>query len=248
MKRIIYILTIALLTTSCNNKNAPDCFQNSGDILQKEFRVADFTKITVFKNIELIVTDALEQSVIVETGEFLMDEIDVKVENGRLSLTDNNGCNLTRDYGLTKVYVSAPNLTEIRNSSQLTVRSEGVLNYDDLDLLSEDFSGDFYNVGIFDVEVNSINLIVVINNLTTTYIGGTATNIRINYASGDGRFEGRNLIVDNVSIFHRGTNDIIVNPQVSLTAELVSTGNVIVTNTPPTVTVSELFDGRVIFE
>ena len=247
MKKIIYILSILTLI-GCNSENAPDCFQNAGDIIQKEFAVDDFTKITVFKNMELIVTDDPIHSVLVETGEFLMDDIDVKVVEGRLSLTDNNGCNLTRDYGVTKVYVSAPNLTEIRNSSQLTVRSNGVLNYDDLDLLSEDHSGDFYNVGIFDVEVNSENLKVVINNLTTTYIRGTSTNIRISHASGDGRFEGRNLIVDNASIYHRGTNDIIVNPQVSLTAELVSTGNVIVTNTPPSVTVSELFNGRVIFE
>lgn len=247
MKKIIYILFVLALM-SCNSENAPDCLQNAGDIIQKEFIVDDFTKITVFKNIELIVTEDATHSVLVETGEFLMGEIDVKVNMGRLSLTDNNGCNLTRDYGITKVYVNAPNLTEIRNSSQLTVRSNGVLNYNDLDLLSEDDSGDFYNVGIFDVVVNSINLKVVINNLTTTYISGTATNIRINHASGDGRFEGRDLEVDNVSIFHRGTNDIIVNPQVSLNAELVSTGNLIVTNTPPSVIVSELFDGRVIFE
>jgi len=247
MKKIIYILSILTLI-GCNSENAPDCFQNAGDIIQKEFAVDDFTKITVFKNMELIVTDDPIHGVLVETGEFLMDDIEVKVIEGRLSLTDNNGCNLTRDYGVTKVYVSAPNLTEIRNSSQLTVRSNGVLNYDDLDLLSEDHSGDFYNVGVFDVEVNSENLKVVINNLTTTYIRGTSTNIRISHASGDGRFEGRNLIVDNASIYHRGTNDIIVNPQVSLTAELVSTGNVIVTNTPPSVTVSELFNGRVIFE
>ena len=247
MKRVLYILSV-LLIVSCNSENAPDCFQNAGDIIQKEFSVGDFTEIIAFKNIELIVTDSATPNVTVETGEFLMDDIEVSVENGKLLLKDNNGCNFTRDYGITKVYVSSPNVTKIRNSSQFAVRSNGVLNYDDLLLISEDDSGDFYNVGIFDVEVNSVNLRVTINNLTTTYISGSATNLRLFYASGDGRFEGRNLIVDNVSIYHRGSNDIIVTPQVSLDAELVSTGDVIVTNTPPTVNVSELFNGRVIFE
>lgn len=247
MKKITYIF-IVLLFASCDNNNAPDCFKNAGDIIEKEITVAPFTKITAFKNIELIVTDALAQSVKIETGENLMDEIAVTVENGRLLINDNNGCNLTRDYGLTKVYVSVPNLTEIRNSSQFTVRSNGVLNYPDLNLLSEDDSGDFYNNGIFNLEVNANRIFIVINNTTTAYISGTTTNLRVYHASGDGRFEGRNLIADNVNVYHRGTNDIIVNPQLKLTANLLSTGDVISVTTPPVLDIQEQFDGRVIFE
>ena len=247
MRKYIYILTLLILA-SCDSKNAPDCFKNSGDLVEKEFTTAPFTKVTVFKNIELIVTDALDFSVKVETGENLIDGIAVSVENGRLLLQDNNGCNLFRELKLTQVYVSAPNLTEIRNSSQFTVRSNGVLNYPNLDLLSEDYSGDFYNSGIFNMEVNATDVFVVINNFTTTYLSGTTTNLNINHASGDGRFEGRNLIAQDVIIYHRGTNDIVVNPQQTLTANLVSTGNVISVNTPATLDIQEQFDGRVIFE
>lgn len=177
-----------------------------------------------------------------------MENISVTVENDRLLLKDNNGCNLFRDYGITKIYISAPNLTEIRNSTQFTVRSHGVLNYSSLDLLSEDHSGDFYNNGIFNLEVNATDVFVVINNFTTTFISGTVTNLRVDLASGDGRFEGRNLIAQDVTIYHRGTNDIIVNPQQKLTANLVSTGNVISVTTPPVLDIQEQFDGRVIFE
>lgn len=247
MKKIIYILTLLLLA-SCDSKNAPDCFKNAGDIIEKEYTVVPFTKITAFKNIELIVTDAPTQTVKVETGENLIDEISVTVENETLLLKDNNGCNLTRDYGVTKIYVSSPNVTRIRNSSQFTVRSNGVLNYPDLALVSEDDSGDFYNNGIFNLEVNATNISVVINNTTTAYISGTTTNLRVNHASGDGRFEGRNLIADNVTIYHRGSNDITVNPQLKLKANLLSTGNVISVSTPPVLEIQEQFDGRVIFE
>lgn len=247
MKKVIYILAILFLA-SCNSENTPDCFQSTGDIIQKEFTVEPFSKITAFKNIELIITDSETHQVIVETGENLMNEISVSIEQGRLLLKDENDCNFTRDYGVTKVYVKAPNLTEIRNGSQFTVRSNGVLNYDDLNLLSEDYFGDFYNNGIFNVEVNAISLSVVINNTTTTYISGLVENLRVSHASGDGRFEGRNLITQHVSIYHRGTNDIIVNPQQSLTANLVSTGDVISVNTPPVIEVQEQFNGRVIFE
>lgn len=247
MRKIIYILSIILLA-SCNSENAPDCFQNSGDIIEKEFLVETFTEITVFERIELIVKEGPEHEVLVQTGEFLMDEIEVKVENGRLLLNNNNGCNLTRDFGITKVYVTAPNLTEIRSSTGLPTRSDGVLTYPNLFLISEDDSDDYHTDGLFIMNIQNSSLKFVVNNLSTCYIEGSTTNLDISFASGDARFEGRNFTAQNVKIFHRGSNDIIVNPQVSLIANLVSTGDVIVVNTPPELDIQEQYTGRVIFE
>lgn len=247
MRKIIYFLAIITLA-SCNRENAPDCFQNSGDIIQQDFTVEAFTKITVFERIELIVKEGPEHKVLVETGEFLMDEVEVKVANGKLLLTNNNGCNLTRDYGITKIYVTAPNLTEIRSSTAFPTRSDGVLTYPNLKLISEDDSGAFYTVGIFNMHIVNNAVLVVVNNLATTFIEGSTNNLSLQFASGDARFQGRNFIAQNVNIYHRGTNDIIVNPQVSLKANLVSTGDVIVVNTPPTLNITEQYTGRVIFE
>ena len=247
MKKLIVILTTFVLL-GCNSENAPDCFQSAGDIIQQEFVAGVFTKIVVYQNVELFIEQGPTQKVIVETGENLINDIQVYTDSGRLIIKDNNGCNLTRDYGITKVYVTTPNVTEVRNSSNLDVHSIGVLNFPVLNLVSEDNSGDYYNVGVFNMEVNCSDLIVVINNITTNIISGSTENLRVNHASGNGRFEGRYLIAQNVDIYHRGTNDIIVNPQVSLTANLVSTGDVISVNTPPTLSITEQFDGRVIFE
>lgn len=105
MKKLIYIWIIGLLF-ACNGDNVPDCFQNAGDIIEQEFEVSSFTKITVNPRIELILTQAPTQQVIVQTGEYLMPDIDVRVEDGRLNLFNDNVCNLTRNYGVTKVFVS----------------------------------------------------------------------------------------------------------------------------------------------
>ncbi|WP_054851931.1 head GIN domain-containing protein [Olleya sp. ITB9] len=247
MKKLIFILTTIVLF-GCNSENAPDCFQSTGDIIQQEFKVDVFSKITVYQNIELFIEQGMTQKVVVNTGENLIGDIQIYVENGRLILKDNNTCNLTRDYGITKIYVTTPNVTEIRNSSTLDVHSIGVLNFPELTLKSEDYNGDFYNVGNFNLEVNSTNIAVVINNLSTCKISGDTENLNINHASGNGRFEGRYLVTNNVNIYHRGSNDIVVNPQLSLTANLVSTGDVIAVTTPPTTNITEQFDGRVIFE
>ncbi|MBR9913914.1 MAG: DUF2807 domain-containing protein [Algicola sp.] len=249
MRKVSYIIGLLVLL-SCNGENVPDCFQNAGDIIEKEFEVDSFTEITVFERIELIVSDAPTQSVRVQTGEYLMNDIDVKVEDGRLKLYNNNACNITRDYGVTKVFVSAPNLTQIRNSSGLTVRSEGVLSYNALQLLSEDFEDTegYHTDGNFNLEVDCNTMNIGVNNLSSVFLSGQVDTIFIGFYAGDARFEGRFLEAQDVTIFQRSSNDLIINAQQSLTGEIRSTGDVIAVNTPPVVDVEAFYTGALIFE
>ena len=249
MKKIIYIL-IATVLLSCNGKNVPDCFQNAGAIVQKEFTVADFNEIIVFERVQLILKEAPEQKIIVETGEYLMDEIVVEVENGQLLLKDENGCNLTRDYGITKVYVSSPNINSIRSSTGLPILSEGILNYPDLTLISEDFGAEglYHTVGDFRLEVNCTNLKITTNNLSHLFLSGSVENLILGSYPGNSRFEGRHLIAQNILIFQRSSNDMILNPQLTLNGEIRSTGNVILVNKPPVVAVQTYYTGRLIVE
>jgi hypothetical protein len=248
MKKLIYsVFTILLL--SCNGDNVPDCFQNAGKIIQQEVVVETFDKITVFERIELIVTDEPTQKVTIETGEYLLNDINIKVEDGRLLLVNNNACNLTRNYGITKVYVSSPNLTEIRNSSGLTLSSNGILNYNSLRLISEDFNQTnvTHTDGDFNLQVNSNKIDIVVNNLSSIFINGSVNNLFIGFYSGDARFEGANLIAQNINIFQRSSNDMIVNPQQSLTGEIRGTGDIISLNRPPLVDVTQFYTGKLIF-
>lgn len=249
MKKALYII-FSIVLLSCNSEDAPDCFQNSGSIVQEEFVVNDFTKITVFSRVELIVKQSILQSVIVETGEYLLDDIEVKVENNRLLITNNNACNLTRDYGITKVYVSSPNLTEIRNGSGLTVSSDGVLAFENLKLVSEDFNvdEDVNTDGDFNLDVDCVTLNCAVNNLSSMFIRGQVEDLFIGYYSGDARFEGRHLVAQNIDIFQRSSNDMVINPQQSLTGEIRSTGDVISVNMPAIVDVEEFYTGKLIFE
>ncbi|MCK7590329.1 DUF2807 domain-containing protein [Subsaxibacter sp. CAU 1640] len=248
--RKLVLLFLSLLLIACNGDNVPNCFQNAGDIVQQEFEVETFNSITVFERIELIVTEAETHSVVVETGEYLMNDIKVNVEDGRLILKNENGCNLVRAYGLTKIYVSAPNLTEIRNSSGLTMRSNGVLNYPNLMLISEDFEEEdvYHTDGDLNVQVNCNRLDIVTNNLSNVFITGTVNDLFIGFYSGDGRFEGQNLVAQYIEIFHRGSNDMILNPQQSITGEIRSTGDVILVNEPPIMNVQQFYTGELIIQ
>ena len=249
MKHFVYIW-ITVLLFSCNGDNVPNCFQNSGSIVQQEIDVASFDKITVFERIELIVIDEPTQKVVVESGEYLLNDIEVRVEGSRLILINNNACNLTRNYGITKVYVSSPNLTEIQNSSGLTVSSKGVLNYQYLNLISEDFTSPdvTHTDGDFNLQVNSERMDITFNNLSNVFISGNVNNLFIGFYSGDSRFEGANLIAEHITIFQRSSNDMIINPQQSLKGEIRGTGDVISRNRPTIVEVEQFYTGKLIFE
>ncbi len=246
MKKLVYILTLLLFT--CNSEDANDCFQKSGNSIQETVDVVSFERILVNRDIELIIKEAPDYRVTIETGENLINDVKVEVIGNQLVLTDNNSCNYVRDYGITKIYVSAPNILEIRSSTQYDISSEGVLNYASLSLFSDNFfAPDSYTTGDFRLNINSEELRILTNNLSSQFITGNVTELNINFASGAGRFEGANLIAQNIIINHRGSNDMIVNPQASLIGKLRGTGNLISVNVPPVVDVERIYTGQLIF-
>ncbi len=248
MKKRLYLLIVVVIF-ACNSEKANDCFQSSGTIIQQEVAVTTFNKIIVNRGVELILKQGADYKVIVETGKNLINDVEVIVISNRLELTDNNTCNYVRDYGLTKVYVTAPNITEIRCSTQYSIRSQGVLNYESLSLVSEDFNEpNSLPLGDFILELNTTTLKVVSNNLSSFFVSGNVDNLDVFFASGMGRFEGGGLISEKMMIRHRGSNDIIVNPQQELKGKIISTGNLISKNRPPVVDVEVAYIGELIFE
>ncbi len=246
---MIYILMVSILLLNCNSEDANDCFQTSGATVLQDIAVPDFEKILVNRDIELILKTAAEYKVTIETGKNLLNDVEAKVVDDQLQLFDHNNCNYVREYGITKIYVTAPNIKEVRSSTQYDISSDGVLDYDNLHLISEDFNfpGSF-TIGDFRLHVNSTQIRITANNISSFYIRGQTENLNVGFFAGSGRFEGENLIAQNVDVFHRGSNDMIVNPQLSLTGELFSTGDLISVNRPATVAVEELYTGRLIFE
>ncbi len=248
MKKAIYIL-ILLLVFACDSESAGDCFQKTGSIIQQEVSVDAFDKILVNRDIELIIKEGATQKVIIETGKNLLNDVEASVVDGKLTLTDNNNCNYVRGYGITKVYITSPNITEIRSSTQYDIRSDGVLTYPNLTVLSEDFGApDTFTNANFRLQIDNNSFRLVFNNLSNCFISGETDNLNITFAAGTSRFEGRDLIAQNVQFWNRSSNDMIVNPQQEIKGKISGTGNVIAVNKPPVIEVEEVYKGRLIFE
>jgi len=235
---------------SCNSEKGLNCFQAEGERIEHEIPVEAFSKIIVEERLQLVVKQGETQKVVLATGENLVNDIEVSVTDGVLTLFNDNGCNLVRDYNISKVYVTTPELTEIRNASGYEVQSDGVLSFDSLTLTSEDVEEeDFYHKdGDFRLELDVNTLNITANGLSNFFISGAAETANIEFLEGDIRFEGANFTIQNANIYHRGTNKVIVNPIQSLRGSVLSTGDLISVNRPPIVEVEETYTGRLIFE
>lgn len=244
----IGVFVVLLIATSCDTDNAIDCLKTSGSTVIETFEVDPFDKITVFDGVKLIVQQGDQTQVNVETGSNLLSDISVIVENGRLSLRNKNNCNLFRSFENTIVRVTTPTLTELRNASGFTIESDGVLTFPQLVLLSEDFNfgEDISTTGNFDLNLQVDNLRIITNNLSTFFLQGTATQAEFSAFSGDGRIFAEQLIIDELKVFHRGTNDWLLNVQNRIYGEMVSLGNILLVQAPSIIEVEEKFKGKVI--
>ena len=249
MKKLFFVCLVFLLF-SCDSENGSDCVQAAGSKVSKEYLVSDFSKIRIEDDVTLYLKQGDSTKIILETGENLLSDISVSVEGETLVVKDHNNCNLVRDYGITKIFVTAPNITEIRNSSAYDVIGEGTLNFPQLTLVSNTTagpetirkSGDFYlNLICEDFRVSA-------NGQSVFYITGTADKVNLSFADEMPRFEGENFIIDELTVFQRSANKMIVNPQQSIVGKIVATGDIISHNRPPLVDVKELFMGRLLFE
>lgn len=243
------LLFMCLFIISCDTENSLNCTQTAGELTEKIVDLAPFTRVFVYQRTRLVIKQGPVQQVRIATGANLMNEVLTSVVDGQLIIKNENGCNLIRDYGVTTVYITSPNLTEIRTSTGEDIRSDGVLTYNDLTLLSEDtaLEDEFNTDGDFRLSLNVQNLTVVSSNLSNFYLDGTAQNVDFTFLDGDGTIKALDLEIQNAQIFHRGTNLWQLDVQQNITGTISGYGNVALKQRPANVNVQELWRGRLVY-
>ncbi|GAA0893293.1 hypothetical protein GCM10009122_29720 [Fulvivirga kasyanovii] len=229
MKYRNYIILLIILMYGCDSENAPDCLQKAGDNTEVVLDVAPFSLLEVTADLNVVIEQGPEQIVMLSAGENLISDIYYEVIDDRLLIRNDNSCSWVRSYDFPVVKITHPNIAEIRLAGSGLISSKGTLSFPDLSLISENESGDFK------LNLNTTALEVVSNDITNFYMSGSVENLRVMFASGDGRFEASDLHATNANIFHRGTNDIIVHVSGELSGRIISSGDLIYVKTKPTI-------------
>jgi len=245
MKKLLGLLALAVV--GCNVSE--DCFKKSGPMSQKDFAVAPFKTIYVYPNISLVLAEGNAYSVVAKAGANVIDDISATVADSVLSLRDNGGCNLSRQYGGKTLIVTLPRLARlsIYSNTAQKISSAGPLTHDYVHVVAEDYFGGV-GTGEIALEMNNSQLYVESNNIADFRITGQTRLLFIGFYDDLSRFDGAGLAAHGVHVFQRSSNDIIVKPVDSLTGNIYSTGNVICRSHPPVVNVARHYTGRVIFQ
>ena len=236
--------------SACDKEDASDCFQTAGKITSQEVEVSAFEEIIVYERVKLYIEQGEEHKVVIESGENLINEVIAEVEDGRLSLRNHNECNFFRDYDLTSVYVTVPNLTWLQNAGNNTIESVGELHFPEIWLrsLNQEKNDEIYTNGDFDLELISDYVRITSDNYSNFFLTGDTRYFNVYIADGDTRVEAASFTADIVEIQHRGTNKLIVNPLQTIKGEIRSTGDVISVQRPPNVRVETFYSGKLLFQ
>lgn len=249
MKQLSNIwIAASLLLCTCSTPGA-NCLQGPGRTVRLEVDVPSFTNITVFEQIQLVIQQGDERRVFIETGENLVSGVTANVESGTLLLNTNSSCQLFRDYDPIKVYVTTPVLHNLRSSTGWPIRSDGVLAFEQLNLISESFTNPETETtdGSFDLELDTGILRLVSNGIAEFRLKGSTSELSISLAAGDSRVAAGTLRANVVRIDHRGSNDVEVFPVSKISGRIRGYGDVISFNRPNEIDVAEEFRGRLLF-
>lgn len=249
---IILLFTIICIT-SCDSETANDCLQTDGDAITYEVKVPFFNRIQLENDVRLQIAQGPVQSVIVSTGENLVNDLIVRVEEDHLIIQNENGCNLFREFGRTLVTVTSPDIVFIRQASSFEIQSINTLTYPQLLIWSNTNPSP---VGIDDpnksgrvvLDIDIDDFRIQANGSSPFEISGVARNAQIIFSDEFPQIDARNLEIDNLSISHVGAANMIMHPINSITGQIRATGDVILVNEPDNIDVEELFTGRLIIE
>jgi hypothetical protein len=248
MKKLFLFIVLITVFNSCEKPS--DCVESTGAIITKDVAVLPFKKIKVYKGIEVVITQGTEYKVQIEAGENFIDNVQVTQSGDQLIFKDDASCNWVRTYGTTKILVTTPTLEEVYSKTDRNISSNGVLTFPSLKVYSLDKDGDGEKgagTGDFLLNVNNDYLHIESNNVSRFYLSGQTNQANLFFSFGDGRIEAQNLIAQTITVYHRGSNDMIVNPIQSISGTMNSTGNIILKNVPSVVDVQQLFSGHVIY-
>ncbi len=224
----------------CDSPDAFDCAKKAGDLVEEEVILEEFDRIFIYDNIQLHIASGAPQKVTISGGKNLIPDVNFSLEGKDLTITNGNSCNWTRSYDPIIVTVTTDHLTEIESGGFGLVKSMNTLNFDELFLESKDGSGDF------EVSVDVNDLIVINNSISNIRVSGNAGYLSIGHWYNDGRFDGSDLVVNNILVTQNGVNDIFINATEQITGRLTSRGNVFYFGNPKVVDVAISGTGQLV--
>jgi hypothetical protein len=223
---IAIILTIALVT-SCKKENLDDCFTTPGNQITEERPVSYFHAISMYENVNLIISQGDHFSIEVSGAENLVKSVGTVIKDSVLVITNDLSCNWARSYKhKLDVHITSPALKSIRYESSGDISTSGLVQIDTLEI---NVWGGGGSVNI-NVDCNRLNMGLHYGTVDFKVTG--KSKMTTIYANSYGPFFCGSLDSDIVYIRNQGTNNCYVHANHILEAEITNIGSIYYTGNP----------------
>lgn len=217
-KFIIATIT-ALLFASCNFVNT---IEGSGNVTKEKRMVqGDFKKVSVNNAIELVIEQAAVTEIVVEADDNIQNDIKISVHNGTLEIHSEHGnfSNATR-----RVIVKMPIIDKIEASSAATVKSQSVIEGQNIELETSSAAN-------MDVNVESDNISLDSGSGSSINIEGKALTLKTSASSGS-TIDAKRLLANEIDADASSGASLNIHPIVRLKAEASSGASINYDTTP----------------
>ncbi len=242
MKMLILFISIvccAVTFSGCDSENAFGCFKKPGEIIEQEIQLGSFAIIKAFDEVDIYLVNSSEQRVFIKAGKNLIPQIHLTVEDGILSITNDNSCNWVRSPENPGLYIFSNNISGIEIFDFANIYSEETLVLDNLSIFSD-------GTGNFDMNIDVDSLIITSAYISNFTFSGNADFLDL-IITADSRFLARDLSAIDILIDHNGSNRVELYPVNKLEGIIQSTGSVYYFNEPEILDVTVKSTGQLIY-
>ena len=224
---ILLILALSFSWSACQKTDPTDCFTSTGSDINEERPTKPFRKIILNDNVNLVLTQSANSSILVTAGEKIISKIITEFDEETLIISNYNSCNWVRSFKREiTVYVNIDTLCQIEYNGSGDISSTNTIQQDSLMLNIWEGAG-------------SINLdIDVFRNYIYFHIGTADVNYsgfsHLNYIStmSFGPVDARDLETTFTYMSSSGSNNCFVKASNELHAQISSIGNVYYSGNP----------------
>jgi hypothetical protein len=237
---LMLLLPATMPLTGCD-KSSTNCFSSTGETIRQERTVAPFDSISMYNNVNVILTQGSSTGVIVEAGENIIDGISTEVIDRNLVIQNLNICNWTRSFNKpVNVYVNVGYLWKVYYNSSGNLTSTNTLEQDSLKI---DVWG---GCGTIDLDMH-VSTGYFSENLGTADFRLSGVCAICYIWSGEyGPFDCDSLSTGYCFVTTQSSNDCRVRVEKTLGATISSIGNIYYTGDPDSVYYTITGQGKLI--
>jgi hypothetical protein len=225
MKLLIpFFFLLIIASTGCQK---PSCFADAGPVTKTVRTASSFTKIVLYDNIDLVLTQDTVEGIVVEGGQNLLPQIETSISENILTLKNNVDCNWLRRPGeKITVYASVKNLEQVDYNGSGNITSTNTLTAPTLFFYSYEGAG---NIDV-SLQADVAGAYIHQENADITLHG--SSNHFFTYTNARGSIDLKDLQVKNMVIEYGSVRNATINVTESLDAIIYHTGNLYYKGSP----------------